>query len=184
MTEHIKMPDVAPIVRYVATGSQTIFSYPFPVFASEDLKVYLNGAEQISGFTISGAGATAGGDVTFDTAPTNAVIVTLERELPIERVTDFLEGGDFSAQAINNELDYLIAALQQVREQVHLRLEGPAKTVEEVLDRHLRPPGNTVPQEVFHLGEAFHFIAVSMLPSRMFAPAASARFLTEGDYTQ
>ncbi|MCK5285362.1 MAG: hypothetical protein KAJ86_07240 [Alphaproteobacteria bacterium] len=114
MSEHIKVPDVEPIVLYAANGTQTIFSYPFPIFASEDLKVYLDGAEQVSGFIIEGAGNTNGGDVTFDNAPENGVIVTLERELTIERVTDFLEGGDFSAQSINNELDYLIAAIQQV----------------------------------------------------------------------
>jgi hypothetical protein len=117
MTEHIKMPAVTPIVRYVADGIQTIFSYPFPIFASEDLAVYLGGAKQIAGFDIAGAGNTAGGSVTFDAAPAEDTIITLARELPIERMTDFLEGGDFSAQAINNELDYLVAAIQQVERQ-------------------------------------------------------------------
>ncbi len=114
MPEHVKIPDITPIVRYVANGAQTVYSYPFPVFASEDLKVYLNGAEQVSGFTINGAGETAGGNVTFDTPPEDQVIITVARDLAIERVTDFLEGGDFSAQSINNELDYIIASLQQV----------------------------------------------------------------------
>jgi len=113
-TEHIQVPAVTPIVRYTANGAQTIFAYPFPIFASEDLTVFLDGAEQVSGFTITGAGNTNGGDVTFDTAPVSAITVTLERRLSIERVTDFLEGGDFSAVSINNELDYLIAAIQQV----------------------------------------------------------------------
>lgn len=113
-TEHIKMPDVAPLVRYVADGAQTVYSYPFPIFASEDIAVYFDGAVQISGFTVTGAGQTNGGSVTFNTAPANGVIVTLERRLPLERLTDFLEGGDFSAQAINNELDFLLAAIQQV----------------------------------------------------------------------
>ena len=113
-TEHIKMPDVAPLVRYVADGEQTVYSYPFPIFASEDIAVYFDGAAQVSGFTVGGAGQTNGGTVTFATAPTDGVIVTLERRLPLERLTDFLEGGDFSAQAINNELDFLIAAIQQV----------------------------------------------------------------------
>ena len=113
-TEHIKMPDVAPLVRYVADGEQTVYSYPFPIFASEDIAVYFDGAVQGSGFTVGGAGQTNGGTVTFDAAPTDGVIVTLERRLPLERLTDFLEGGDFSAQAINNELDFLIAAIQQV----------------------------------------------------------------------
>ena len=123
MTEHIKMPDVTPIVRYVANGTQDTFTYPFPIFASEDLSVYIDGAKQTSGFTINGAGNTAGGDVTFDTAPAMDTIITLARELPIERVTDFLEGGDFSAQSINNELDYLIAALQQVSRENDLMLK-------------------------------------------------------------
>ncbi|MBK9584398.1 MAG: hypothetical protein KA099_03070 [Alphaproteobacteria bacterium] len=114
MTEHIKMPDVTPLVRYTANGTQTVFAYPFPIFASEDIAVYLNGAKQASGIIINGAGLTAGGTVTFDTAPAGNTIVTLARELPIERVTDYLEGGDFSAQSINTELDYLIAAIQQV----------------------------------------------------------------------
>lgn len=114
MTEHIKMPDIEPIARYLASGSQTVFIFPFPIFESTDLKVYIDGAPQISGFDIAGAGETEGGTVTFSAAPASGAVVILERELPIERVTDYLEGGDFSAQSINNELDYLVAALQQV----------------------------------------------------------------------
>lgn len=133
MPEHIKMPDVTPIVRYSANGIQTAFSYPFPIFASEDLAVYVNGAKQISGFDIAGAGETAGGTVTFDTAPESGSIITLARELSIERITDFLEGGDFSAQSINNELDYLVASLQQVNRENNLMLkygehEAPGET--------------------------------------------------------
>lgn len=114
MTDHIKMPDVAPLVRYLANGTETEFVYPFPIFASEDLRVSLDGAPQLSGYTISGSGETEGGQVIFTTAPGNGVTVTLERRLPLERVTDYLEGGDFSAQSINTELDFLVASLQQV----------------------------------------------------------------------
>ena len=118
MTEHIKMPDVAPIVRYAGNGARVEFEYPFPVFASEDLKVYFDGAPQYAGFDVSGGGETGGGSVVFDVAPPSGVVVTLMRRLPYERMTDFLEGGDFSAQAINNELDYLTAGLQQVDRQL------------------------------------------------------------------
>lgn len=111
---HIKMPDVPPLVRYLADGAQALFTYPFPVFASEDLAVYFDGARQYGGFTVAGAGLTAGGTVSFDPAPAQGVTVMLERRLPLERMTDFLEGGDFSAQAINNEFDFLTAAIQQV----------------------------------------------------------------------
>lgn len=114
MPEHIKMPNVIPIVRYNADGVQGTYSYGFPIFASEDLRVSVNGAEQISGFIITGAGQTAGGAVVFDTPPAQGTIITLARDLPIERVTDYLEGGDFSAASINTELDYMVAAIQQV----------------------------------------------------------------------
>ncbi len=113
-SDHIKMPAVEPVVRYAANGIQTVFEYPFPVFASEDLKVYFNGAPQHTGFDVSGSGSTSGGTVSFDTAPPSGIAITLMRRLPLERMTDYLEGGDFSAQSINNELDYLTAGLQQV----------------------------------------------------------------------
>lgn len=134
MTDHIKMPDIAPIVRYVANGMQTEFDYPFPIFATEDLKVYFNGAPQFSGYDIADAGNTPGGAIVFDTAPADGTILTLERRLPLERMTDFLEGGDFSAQSINNELDYMTAGLQQIDRQLLPMLrysdhETPAGTV-------------------------------------------------------
>lgn len=114
MTDHIKVPEIAPLVRYAANGTQTIFQYPFPVFASEDIKVYFDGAPQYSGFDVTGSGDTNGGSVVFDSAPDVGIIITIERRVPLERMTDFLEGGDFSAQSINNELDYLTASIQQV----------------------------------------------------------------------
>ncbi len=114
MLEHIKVPDIVPIVRYLANGTETLFTYPFPIFASEDLQIFFDGALQNSGFTVLNAGQTSGGEVQFTTAPVSGVIVTLERRLPLERITDFLEGGDFSAQAINNELDYLTGSIQQI----------------------------------------------------------------------
>ena len=114
MTDHIKIPDVEPIAQYVADGVQVAYNYNFPIFASADLEVYLDGARQMSGFTITGAGETAGGAVEFDSPPVDEVIITLKRNLPIERVSDFIQGGGFAAATINNELDYLTAVAQQI----------------------------------------------------------------------
>ncbi len=141
MTEHIKIPNATPIVRYSASGADDTFEYAFPIFASEDLAVYLDGAKQASGFTINGAGDTSGGSVVFDNAPANGVIVTLSRELPIERVTDYLQGGNFSAASINSELDYIIAAIQQVNRENDTMIkygdhETPSETV--LPDRSIR----------------------------------------------
>jgi len=118
MSEHIQIGAIAPRVQHVADGVVTVFVYPFPIFAAADLAVYLDDTKQTSGFTVNGAGVSSGGDVTFDTAPANGVTVTLAREIEITRTSDFQEGGEFRASVLNDELDYLTAALQQVADDV------------------------------------------------------------------
>lgn len=182
MTEHIKMPDITPVSRYLADGTQTAFTYPFPIFASEDLVVYLGGARQNFGFNVTGTGGSDGGSVIFDTAPENGVIVTLERQLPLERVTDFIEGGDFSARAINNELDYLTASVQQVS-----RYQGQMLRYGD----HETPGATTLPDRALRANKALGFdgngnpVAVS-LEGSMAAPdytasGAGATTRTSGD---
>lgn len=112
---HIKMPAVTPLVRFTANGTDDVFEFPFPIFASEDIQILFNGALQTQGFVISGAGNTNGGEVTFDTPPASGVVITILRQVPYERITDFLESGEFSAKSLNNELDYLMASVQQLQ---------------------------------------------------------------------
>lgn len=111
---HIKIPDVTPLVRYVANGIDTLYQFPFPIFADEDIAVRLDAVLQDQGYSVSGEGNTEGGSVTFDSPPAVDTVITIARQVPYERLTDFLEGGDFSARALNNELDYLTASIQQL----------------------------------------------------------------------
>ncbi len=114
MTEHIQIGDIAPRIQYTADGLQTVFTYPFPLFQAADMAVYLDQTEQDAAYSVTGAGASSGGDVAFDAAPPEGTIVTLRRQLAIQRTSDFQEGGAFRAKVINDELDYQTAALQQV----------------------------------------------------------------------
>lgn len=148
MTSHIKIPDIAPIIRLVGNGTQTVFEFSFPIFASEDIAVYLNGAVQSSGYSVTGAGNTNGGQVTFVIAPANGQIVTLERRMPFERLTDFIEGGDFAAEAINTELDFVVAGLQQV-EQDQVNMVKFAHTE--------NPTSTTFPDKAVRAGKALGF---------------------------
>ncbi len=118
MADHIQIGDVSPRIQYVANGAQAQFTYPFPIFAAADMEVYLDAAKQGTGFTVVGAGASAGGSVTFAAAPASGVVVTLRRQIAIKRTSDFQESGEFRARAINDELDYQTAALQQVSDDV------------------------------------------------------------------
>ena len=118
MNNHIQISDVTPWIQYAADGSQTQFSYPFPIFVEDDLEVYTGDTKEISGYSVLGAGNSYGGSITFDTPPASGVVVTLRRSLAIERITDFQQSGAFRAKDINDELDYLTAALQQVADDV------------------------------------------------------------------
>ncbi len=114
MTAALPIPRGTPRVQYAADGAQTVFTYPFPIFASEDLQVFLNAGLQSTGYAVAGSGAAAGGRVTFAVPPAAGTTVTLRRRVPIERMTDFLESGPLPAVALNRELDTLTACLQQV----------------------------------------------------------------------
>ncbi len=114
MTDHIRINPTAPRISYVGNGVQAQFIFPFAIFKTTDLGVSLNGALQSGGFVISGAGQSNGGTVTFAVAPAASVVILLERTLILQRVSDFLEGGEFSANSLNNELDYMAGCLQQL----------------------------------------------------------------------
>jgi len=114
MATHIQIGDISPRIQYTADGVQAAFTYPFPIFEIVDLEVYGDAVLQSTGFTITGSGDSSGGLVTFDTAPMSGVTVTLARRLNIQRTSDFQESGEFRSKAINDELDYLTASLQQV----------------------------------------------------------------------
>ncbi len=171
MTEHIKMPDTTPITRYNADGAQNTYTYNFPIFASEDLSVYIDGAKQASGYTIQGAGDTSGGSVTFDQPPPSGAIITLSRELAIKRTSDYIEGGDFSAASINSELDYIIASLQQIDRANNTMLR---------YSDHETPANVQLPSKALRAGKALGFdgngnpIAVS-LEGSMAQPSYTAQ---------
>jgi hypothetical protein len=118
MAEHIRIGDVAPRVQYVADGTQTVFAFAFPIFAATDLECLVAGERRESGFTIQGAGQSDGGNVTFAEAPAAGTPITLRRRMRIQRVTDFQPNGLLRADTLNDELDYQVAALQEVRDEI------------------------------------------------------------------
>ncbi len=122
---HVVIGDITPRIQYVGNGSVTVFAYPFPIFDDTDLQVYLDDALQMSGYTVTGAGESDGGSATFSVAPGDGVVVTLARSVPIERTTDFQDGGAFRAAVINEELDRIVATEQQLKEEQARTVKRP-----------------------------------------------------------
>lgn len=122
----ITINDVEPRRQYTATAGQTVFDFPLPFFEQGDLTVWLtpNGNSPddtndlltiTSDYTVSGADTQDGGTVTLVTPATAGDIVTIERIVDLERLTDFQVAGDLLAETLNKEQDVEIMALQQLR---------------------------------------------------------------------
>jgi|GEM_PF-488023 hypothetical protein len=114
MDQHITIGDVAPRVQYVADGTQASFTYPFPIFEVADLELRLDNLVHLAGFTVTGAGLSTGGAVILDVPPPRGTLVTLRRHLAIARTTDFQDNGILRARVLNDELDYQVAAMQEL----------------------------------------------------------------------
>lgn len=117
MPDNIKNMTQAPRVQYQADGRNT-YEYSFEIFHTKNLVVYVdNKIQPTSVYTIKLRTGTSGGTVTFITPPKAGHTVTLVRQLDLERTTDFQEGGALRATALNHELDYQMACMQQVSDQ-------------------------------------------------------------------
>lgn len=120
MADHIKIGDISPRIQYAGDGAQTVFTYPFPIFADADIQVYIDDTLQTitTHYAVAGAGADTGGTITFVAAPVASETVTLVRSLVVKRESDFQESGEFRAKVINDELDKIIAMVQEVGDQL------------------------------------------------------------------
>lgn len=122
MTDHIQIKNIPPRIQYQADGIIKEFSYSFSIFKADDMTVYLDDEKQTTGYQVTGAGKTNGGTVVFTKAPKDGVVVTLLRELDIERLSDFQDNSTLRATTLNNEFDYQIACMQQVADNLNRSL--------------------------------------------------------------
>jgi len=110
--------DSTPRDQYTATSGQTVFPYTFEIAAAGDIKVLQNGTliDQGAGageYAVSGVGVDTGGNVTLVTGATTGDVLTIYRDMALERLTAYTNAGDFLAADVNNDYDRLWLALQQ-----------------------------------------------------------------------
>ncbi|MBD5405976.1 hypothetical protein HDR59_05520 [bacterium] len=99
---------------YVCDGEQTVFEYLFEAFSISCVKVYLDDKLIENNFKIYPFTDRCGGKVVFDFAPLKGKVLTIVRELDFSRVCDFQTGGVLRAEDLNYELNYNIACLNQI----------------------------------------------------------------------
>ena len=112
---------------YSGNGSTTSFNYTFKIFANSDLQVIIRsstGTETTktitTHYTVSGAGNTNGGSVTFTSGniPANGETVVLRRNVPQTQAIDYIANDPFPAETHEEGLDRATMTTQQVQEEL------------------------------------------------------------------
>lgn len=100
---------------YTGNGVTTVFPYSFKILASTDLTVSVNGVTKTitTDYTVSGVGASGGGNVTFVVAPATSSRVVLERDVAMTQTLDLIPQAAISADALERALDKLTMLAQQ-----------------------------------------------------------------------
>ena len=107
--------------QYSATSGQTIFPYTFEIFQKEDVAVLKNSVLLAEGtnYTVSGVGAENGGNITLTIGATAGDLITIYRNMALERTSDYQTSGDFLAQEVNDDFDRLWLASQQINDSIN-----------------------------------------------------------------
>ncbi|EPK7240636.1 hypothetical protein JH094_001919 [Acinetobacter baumannii] len=110
------VPEQTPFIEYTANGTTTVYPLTFDCDKSEYLIVSLDGEE-----APVGSWSLAGGSITFNSAPANGVVITIERNTPFQRTTNYqLYDNSFRPSAVNKDFDLIWWKLQELgyRDQV------------------------------------------------------------------
>jgi hypothetical protein len=100
---------------YTGNGLTKVFSFPYLFYASDDLRVYLDGVRQTSGYTVLGEGTNLG-TVTFLTAPAVDVVVYIDRYVSFTQDTDFENFDGNPSDVTEKQFDLLVMQTQQLNE--------------------------------------------------------------------
>lgn len=136
--------DISPRVQYTAIAAQTVFAYPFPIFVDADIVVDVDGVTKVltTDYTVSGAGNETGGNVTFVVAMTGDEVVTIYRDIAIERSTDFQQNGPWSSATFNDELDKLYLIIQELENKVGRAIRFPITSASTNAQAEMAPISN------------------------------------------
>ena len=140
------------VERYEMTGGETSLPVGWPVFGAGDIRVLRRraGSDTVllpdTDYLVGGIGA-ATGTVTLVLPALPGDLIAIVGAMPIMRATDYVESGDFTARAMNVELDRVTAWSQEIGRQVGQSLRVPD------IDR----PPNVIPNTVDRAGRALSF---------------------------
>jgi hypothetical protein len=112
-------------VVYAASGVGP-YAFTFEILVNTDVAVYRDDAllTLTTDYTVTIA-ANGTGSITLVATPTGATQIAIVGSRAIQRTSDFVTGGDFFANTVNDELDSLTIFAQQNAEAVNRALQAP-----------------------------------------------------------
>lgn len=104
------VPEQTPFIEFTANGATTVFPLPFQCDKSDYLIVNLDGNE-----APVGSWSFVNDIVTFNTAPPNGVIISIERNTPFQRTTEYQSyNNSFRPSPVNKDFDLIWWKLQEL----------------------------------------------------------------------
>ena len=107
-------------ISYNGNSVTTVFSFPYRFLANGDLvvvSVSSAGVETVktitTDYTVTGAGANAGGSVTMIVAPATGTRLVIYRDTEVVQETDYTSGDAFPAESHERALDRLTMIMQE-----------------------------------------------------------------------
>ena len=121
----VPINNVTRRVVYAASGTGP-YNFTFEILAAADIAVYRDDTllTLTTNYTVT-INSNGTGFVTLTAAPTGATQIAIVGNRTIQRTTDFVTGGDFFANTLNDELDQQTIFAQQNAEGLGRALQAP-----------------------------------------------------------
>lgn len=121
----VPISNVTRRVVYAASGTGP-YNFTFEILAAGDIAVYRDDTllTLTTNYTVT-INSNGTGFVTLTAAPTGATQIAIVGNRTIQRTTDFVTGGDFFANTLNDELDQQTIFSQQNAEGLQRALQAP-----------------------------------------------------------
>jgi hypothetical protein len=121
----VPISNVTRRVVYVASGTGP-YNFTFEILSNTDVAVYRDDAllTLTTDYTVT-INSNGTGYVTLVATPTGATQIAIVGDRTIQRMTDFVTGGDFFANTVNDEMDQQTIFAQQNAEGLQRALQAP-----------------------------------------------------------
>jgi len=121
----IPISNVTRRVVYAASGTGP-YNFTFEILAAGDVAVYKDDVllTLTTDYTVT-INANGTGYITLTASPTGATQIAIVGNRTIQRTTDFVTGGDFFANTVNDEMDQQTIFAQQNAEAIDRALKAP-----------------------------------------------------------